>query len=473
MNRKFLTAVLKFLAVLVFTIVVLNGCKEPDQVVVDDGTQPGDTGEISTFDGQVIDYISGSPIQSASVVVTGGPKELTLTTDTQGKFSGSLTITSSINLTLLTAANGYLMDTTSLFLPKGKGVSVPIIQLRKQSTNSNPSGEPKSIWLKTLTSPVIGVKESGSEETARIVFEVQDSAGVPIDLTHTVDVTFRFGSHPNGGEVLDPPSVSTNNSGVAVVNLTSGFKAGVVQIVADIVYNGKKISSQPVAISIHGGLPDSAHFSIAPQAYNFPGWHIYNMHDAITAFVGDKFSNPVRPSTSVYFSSTGGIIEGSALTNAQGIGSVDLISADPKPYHPVFGPGFATVQAKTADENQNTLTREVVILFSGWPIISVTPTSIDVPHQGYQNFTYYVQDLNGNPLSAGTSINVDIQGDNVAGQGDLSFTLPDTQSKSWTQFSFLIYDTNDTINVAKPVTAKLSVDGPNGKTSILISGTGH
>lgn len=473
MNRKFLTAALKFLAVFVFAIVVLNGCKEPSQVIVDDGTQNQTGGELSTITGQVIDYISGSPIENASVVVTGGPKELTLTTNTQGKFSGSMTISSSVNLTLLTAANGYLMDTTSLFLPKGTTAAVPIIQMLKQSTSSNPSGEPKSIWLKTLTTPVIGVKESGSEETARIVFEVQDSAGVPIDLSHTVNVSFKFGSHPNGGEVLDPPVINTNNSGIAVVNLTSGFKAGVVQVIAEIIHNGKKIFSKPVAISIHGGLPDSAHFSIAPQAYNFPGWHIYNLHDAITAFVGDKFSNPVRPSTSVYFSSTGGIIEGSALTNAQGIGSVDLISADPKPYHPVFGPGFATVQAKTADENQKTLTRDVVILFSGWPEISVTPTSISVPHQGYQNFTYYVQDLNGNPLSAGTSINVEIQGDNVAAQGDLTFTLPDTQSKSWTQFSFLIYDTNDTVNVAKPVTAKLSVDGPNGKASILIGGTGH
>ncbi|MBZ0200235.1 MAG: Ig-like domain-containing protein [Ignavibacteriaceae bacterium] len=473
MNMNILTAALKYLAVFIFAVALLNGCKEANQVVVDDGNQPGDTGETSTFDGQIIDYISGSPIQSASVVVTGGPKELTLTTDTQGKFSGSFSLTSSINLTLLTAANGYLMDTTSLFLPKGKGVSVPIIQLSKQSTNSNPSGEPKSIWLNDLTSPVIGVKESGSEETARIVFEVQDSAGVPIDLTHTVDVSFRFGSHPNGGEVLDPPSVSTNNSGIAVVNLTSGFKAGVVQIIADIFHRGKKISSYPVAISIHGGLPDSAHFSIVPAAYNFPGWHIYNLHNAITALVGDKFSNPVRPSTSVYFSSTGGIIEGSALTNAQGIGSVDLISADPKPYHPVFGPGFATILAKTADENEKTLTREVVILFSGSPEVSVTPTSIDVPHAGFQNFTYYVQDLNGNPLSAGTSISVAIQGENVAGQGDLTLTLPDTQSRSWTQFSFLIYDTNDTVNVVKPVSAKISVDGPNGKAALLIGGSGH
>lgn len=473
MNGKYLTALLKFSTALIFSILIISGCKEPSQVI-DGGEDPNPaTGEESSFTGQVIDFITGSPIEDVSVVVTGGPSELTLTTDTQGKYSGSFKLTGGANLTLLALKSGYLTDTTSIFLPKGKVVTVTIIELEKQSTNSTPSGEPKSVWLKSLSSTTIGVKESGSEETTRIVFEVQDSAGVPIDLTHSVDVAFSFGSHPNGGEVLNPPIVKTNNSGLAVVNLTSGFKAGVVQVIAEITKTGGvKISSLPVPISIHGGLPDSVHFTIATDLYNIPGWS-YIITAPILAYVGDKFSNPVRPLTSVYFKTTGGIISGSALTNEEGVGSVNLITSAPNPVHHVFGPGFATITASTADEYQNTISKQMIVLFSGVPIIELDPQTIDVPHQGSQSFNYIVWDQNQNPLSKGTNISVTVEGENVKVLGDTQISLPDTQSKFWTQFSFMIYDTNDTLNITKSVSAKISVIGPNGVSSRTIYGVGR
>ncbi|OIP61592.1 MAG: hypothetical protein AUK34_04820 [Ignavibacteria bacterium CG2_30_36_16] len=473
MNGKHFTALLKFSAVIFFSVLIINGCKEAEQVI-DGGIDPDPaTGEESSFNGQIIDFITGSPIQDASVVVTGGPSELTLTTDTQGKYSGTFKLTAGVNLTLLTVKSGYLTDTTSIFLPKGKVVTVTIIEMEKQSTNTTPSGEPKSVWLKSLSSTVIGVKESGSEETSRIVFEVQDSAGVPIDLTHSVDVAFSFGSHPNGGEILNPPLVKTNNSGLAVVNLTSGFKAGVVQVIAEITRpGGAKISSLPVPISIHGGLPDSVHFTIATDLYNIPGWN-YIITVPIFAYVGDKFSNPVRPFTSVYFETTGGIISGSALTNDGGVGSVNLITSAPNPVHPVFGPGFATITARTADEYLNTISKQMIVLFSGVPIIEVEPQSIDVPHLGSQSFNYIVRDQNQNPLSKGTSITVTVDGENVKVLGDTQISLPDTQSKFWTQFSFVIYDSNDSLNVVKSVSAKISVDGPNGTSSRTIYGIGR
>ena len=55
--------------------------------------------------------------------------------------------------------------------------------------------------------------------------------------------------------------------------------------------------------------------------------------------------------------------------------------------------------------------------------------------------------------------------------GDINFTIPDTQSPAWTQFGFIAYDTKDTVNVAKPVTIRVSADGPNGGAFVTISGT--
>ncbi len=330
-----------------------------------------------------------------------------------------------------------------------------------------------SIFLSSISSTIIGVKESGSEETSQIVFVVQDSVGIPIDLIHMVTVNFRLGSGPCGGEFLSPMSVNTTGNGIALVNLTSGTRAGAVQLVAEVDLGGSLISSLPVPITIHGGLPDLAHFSIAPLSINFPGYNIYGLHNSITAFVGDKYANPVRPETAVYFTTTGGIIEGSTLTDLEGIGSANLISAAPKPSHPTLGPGFATITASTIDENSAVISRETIVLFSGISQISVSPTSINIPNGGSQSFSYYVGDQNGNPLAAGQQISVSVEGENVDSQGDVSMTLPDTQSAGWTQFGFLLYDTAaDTVNV-KLVTVRVETTGPNGGAFMTIGGVTH
>jgi hypothetical protein len=122
------------------------------------------------------------------------------------------------------------------------------------------------------------------------------------------------------------------------------------------------------------------------------------------------------------------------------------------------------------DENSAIISRETIILFSGIPQVSVTPTSINIPNAGSQSFSYYVGDQNGNPLAGGTSITVSVEGDDVEAQGDLEVLLPDTQSPAWTQFNFLVYDT-DSVNVAKPVTIRIETSGPNGEGFITVSGT--
>jgi hypothetical protein len=171
----------------------------------------------------------------------------------------------------------------------------------------------------------------------------------------------------------------------------------------------------------------------------------------------------------VYFTTTGGIIEGSALTNEQGQGSVDLISAEPRPVHPVLGPGYAIITATTADENQRTIKAETIVLFSGIPQITVEPTTFDIPNLGSQVFNYTVSDQNGNPLAGGTTIRVTIDGKDIRALGDLDITIPDTRDRSWTRFSFAIQDTtSDTVE--RPVLIRISASGPNGSATVNISG---
>lgn len=451
-----------FISFALLTLIML-GCKKAVEPEAEKQQK------IVTLKGKVVESTTNAPLPNAVIRVLGVTPTLITYTDSLGRYELKFEIESETEVQLVALKEGYAPDTIKVLAIPGQVVEVPIFMLQRVVSEVPTSGEPASIVLISQSSKNIGVKGSGSIESAQIVFEVQDSSGKPIDLAHSVEVNFRIGSGPGGGEFVYPPKARTDSKGRVIVNVVSGTKAGVVQIVAESFVGAKTIRSLPVVIVIHGGLPDSAHFSIAPEKLNFPGYNIFGLTNRITAYVGDKYGNPVKPGTAVYFTTTGGIIEGSVLTNDKGQGSVNLISAEPRPVHPILGPGYAVVTATTADENQNTIKAETIVLFSGIPQISIEPTTFDIPNLGSQVFNYTVSDQNGNPLAGGTTITVSIDGKDIRALGDLNITLPDTRDRSWTRFSFAIQDTTSDVT-ERPVLIRVSTTGPNGSATISISG---
>jgi hypothetical protein len=308
-----------------------------------------------------------------------------------------------------------------------------------------------------------------------MTFEVRDGEGIPVDTEHKVTVTFNIKGSLGGGEALKPTSAETDANGRVATIITSGTKAGAVQVVAQV--KGTTITAAPVPIAIHGGLPDDSHFSLAFEKLNFAGWIYYGLTNRITAFVGDKYSNPVPPGTVVQFRSTGGIIEGSAVTDALGRASVTLTSASPKPQgiqgipgyaFPFTEPGFARIVAETVNETGAKITTDGPVLFSGRTMpIEATPTTFTLAPFSSQFFTYRVKDQNNNPLVAGTTITVTT--DNGKVNGDTNINLRDTQSRAWTEFYFALTNAEpDT--VAKDATIKIQVTSQNGDASRTITG---
>jgi hypothetical protein len=425
-----------------------------------------------TLTGKVIDTENSTPIINAVIKVINISPEITEVTDSEGNFSVNFDLKESLNVQVIASKESYLPDTAVAMAVPGRTIELPLFQLSPTEDTPVISGGAASIILAQQSTDHIGVQESGSPETVQLVFEVNDSTGQPIDFSHSIEIAFSIGAGPGGGEFIFPSSGFTDNNGQVKAHLTSGTKAGVVQIIAEATIDTGLISSKPVSIAIYGGLPDLTHFSLAVEKLNFPGYNIYGLTDRITAYVGDKYSNPVRPNTAVWFNTDGGIIEGSSLTDLQGQASVNLISAAPRPTHPVYGTGFATIAASTVDENQSTINADAIVLFSGYPTISIQPSSgFAIPNGGSQTFIYTVSDQNGNPLSEGTSINVSVSGENIETLGTLDVDLPDTQSSSWTTFSFLVYDSQDTVTVVKPVSIEIATSGPNGGAVLGISGT--
>lgn len=421
--------------------------------------------------GQVIDQASGDPVSNAAVLINAGDQRYVLKTNSSGKYETTFQLEENTELIIITAIEGFRTDTTHIFASVDEDLVVPLIRLVKTGQQGNVStGSAASVYLYSQSAKSIGVKESGSNETAQIVFELLDSVGVPITSNASVLVNFILASAPGGGEYLSPASVMSNALGRASVTLNTGTKAGVAQVVAEANVNGLVIRSRPILISIHGGFPDPGHFAVAAPKLNYPVLGIIGYEIPFTAFVGDKFTNPVRPGTSVYFETTSGIIAGSELTDDLGRSTVTLLT-QPFPVHPEFGAGFFVVTASTIDESVNRINTQTLRLLSGRGIITVNPTIVDIPNGGSQYFVYSVSDGNGNPLAEGNSIKVTVKEGNIKLGGDVEVNLPDTQSKLFTQFSFTAFDAQpDSIKI-QPAVIQIESTGPNGDVKISISGT--
>ena len=377
---------------------------------------------------------------------------------------------------------GFAMETFPVNAKVGETIQVPDMVLQQVGADTviNPtdtlraSGPAKHITVLNQTTTHIYIKGSGLIESAVLNFIVTDANGIKVDRKHRVQVKFYILNGPNGGEYIYPDTMTTRDGYVYTV-LNSGTIAGAVQIVAEAEAEGETIRSNPIRVAIHGGLPDQEHFSIVAEKANIAGRAHYGITDQLTAFVGDKYSNPVAPGTIVYFKSDYCIVEGSAVTDELGRATVRLISSAPIPPEPLVNP-FATITAYTYSDTLGSKTIQSstkVLLTDVVAPIEVEPTSftysdLNEPVQ----FSYKVHDIWGFPLVSGTSINVDATAGNL--YGDINIEMKDTQRSGpgTTEFSFT-WAPGDSLEDPQ-VYINIVVDSPpdgNGYVSTSVLGT--
>lgn len=334
--------------------------------------------------------------------------------------------------------------------------------------------EPGSIYLESVSTNKIGVKGTMQREDAQLTFIVQDKNGNPVGQDNPVDVEFRFGDQPGGGEKLFPATATTNNYGEVTTTLTSGTEAGTVQVVAEVVTNnGDQILSKPVAVVIEAGLADQDRFTVS-EAQNEPRNFSFNPAGTkveIVAYAGDRYGNNIPEGTMVYFTTNGGFIEGSAPVNAQGEARVQLTVANPFPID-----GIATITASTGDDNENNISTESELIFSLDPIIEITPENFDVADSEDQQFDLTVSDSEGNPMTPGTSITITIEGDDIDPIGIDDITVGNLNSTlsnidELTEFTFNFNDADPGNIEETPIQITIEVEGNNGTARKVITGT--
>jgi protocatechuate 3,4-dioxygenase beta subunit len=423
--------------------------------VLGGGGSGDDEGGTATVTGRVTNS-EGDPVTSARVKVPGNAQTpfsqaISTRTGPNGNYSIDVDLFGSTELTVRATRDQLQAEKTITVFPDETRENVNFILGDTGGGgdgdgdgDDEESGTPTNILLQNVSREVIGIQGSGAPETSRITFQVADSAGRGVSLDNETPVEFTLSGATPGGASIAPQEATTNDNGLVTVNLSTGTTAGTVQIIATAqAKDGDEISSRPVTVTIHGGFPDEEHFSIAPDRHNFQGLFVQGLEMPISVVVGDQYSNPVKPNTSVYFETTGGVVEGSIQTDQQGRGTNQLISADPRP-----GDGVAQIRARTQNRSGSIVDDTTAVLFSGAGDIRVQK----IPSQAFDpvldmrdpndvqrlknalgdtlqfgGYDFAVVDRKGNPLPGGTTVSFTTGGTEVGEGGDVSTEIGDTR----------------------------------------------
>jgi len=248
------------------------------------------------------------------------------------------TTVGSISRSVLTDANGDA-DAT-LAIPAGTpsgtatlrvtggglqitNISVPIVNSLGTPT-PRPGDQPAAIQFVSAEPSVIGVRGSGLPEQSTLTFLVTDATGAPRPGAKVMFSIARIAD-----ESITPNQATTDLVGKVQVTLTSGERALSEQVTAQVTTVATTLVARSNPVNILGGPPSQPNFSLTHQLHNISGQVTFGIEDQITAFIADRFGNPVAPGTAVNFTTKGGAIGDPSATNTLGQATATLISQAP------------------------------------------------------------------------------------------------------------------------------------------------
>ncbi len=453
--------------------------------------------------GRVFDAQSRLPLYNATVYIVSNLLIDSIQTTPSGEYSFSIDLQGLPSLPglLKVAKSGYKPQFENFTVEAGKSITVDFSLVRDTTTGIRPDtlGHAHSIAFVSMSAREISVYGVGGTESSIIIWEVRDSLGFPITIDNKDTVEFElFGTPADsiGGyqpAYVTPVKAVTNVAGRVATTINSGTRAGVLQFIAKLrrETDGRWIYSTPVVITVNAGLPDQEHFTIGVNQRNFAGYDWLGRTNGVSVQVGDKYSNPVKVNTAVYFNTTGGIVTASGFTSPTGHASVTHFSGNPLPILPELGAwpllygdgtGYARVRAYTLGENYTHVTDSIVVLLSGESeiFIDTSTTYFKVDSGTCISVPIRICDRFGNPLAPSTRMSLQVQFSPPEGTNwsVLASGLPDdplgdymTRGPGRTNFTILICDgTPGGTPQSMPFIVKIRVTGPNGNVFTVING---
>lgn len=300
----------------------------------------------------------------------------------------------------------------------------------------------------------IQVTGTAGVEWARIVAETFDVHGNPGIEGQPVDFTITGG--PGGGESINgdgvgPVTVLTDALGRAVATLNAGMLPGTVRVRA----RAGSVVSSATQVTIRSGPP--ADISLGVEDPNVPCWELIGCINKVTAVVVDQWGNEVPDSTSVYFGTEQGLIEGAAETQivptVRGKAVTYWNSAEPK------NDGYVCIWCETSG---GTVADSLCFIESGPPAsgtFTIEPDAIPADGVSTASVVIEVLDINGVFVDTDTPILVRTNLGTLTGFGTIgdgvhySISVGEFTSPVLTQdYSYTIPD--DGVGATATITAR-------------------
>lgn len=185
-----------------------------------------------------------------------------------------------------------------------------------------------SIQFSSLTNPLIALSGTGSAsglpEFSTVKFIVKDGLGLAVQGE---DVEFVLNSTV-GGITLSAAMATSDGLGEVTTTVQSGTVATSVRVTAWLT-SDPALTTTSTAIAIATGPPDQDSMSLAASELNPRAWDINGKEVTISAFLADRFNNPITDGTAISFTTELGSIQPSCITTNGGC-SVNWRSQDPR-----------------------------------------------------------------------------------------------------------------------------------------------
>lgn len=247
----------------------------------------------------------------------------------------------------ITTSNGVA---TSTYLARGCTGDDPInvtasaggINLSASASINVLAADIGSIEFVSATPDNIGIIGAGivsGSESSTVVFKVKDTDGNPYNNR---DVNFSLNTDV-GGITLSQTQATTNAQGIVQTVVNSGSVPTSIRVTASTqTLSGEVVFTQSSSLVVSTGLPDQDSFSIAIEDINPEAWNTDGVEVPVTVRLADAFNNPVPDGTAISFTTEGGSIESSCLTD-NGVCSVNWRSQNPRPAGQLLTQSFCTL----------------------------------------------------------------------------------------------------------------------------------
>jgi adhesin/invasin len=271
-----------------------------------------------------------------------GQLPATIATDGSGLASTTFQTSTQAGTAVITATYGLLTSRLEL------------VTINQKPTSLQLSAESNYIW----------VTGTGLMDQCNITATAIGANGKPFQDELRVRFVLRNG--PDGGEMLLPndgnpleSSIRKTGGGSVSIGCKAGTRSGTVELQAYLV-DYPEIVTRSTLVTVRSGPPYiwidpddpnhvESHMTVALDYFNLDGWN--NVREfQVSIYVGDKYNNPVEEGTSLYLTSTAGIVTTSTRTDADGRGTAVWTTANPRP---AIAPGDPTILAPHRVPNPN------------------------------------------------------------------------------------------------------------------------